>query len=180
MIKKVLFGITVLSGLLLVACSISPQPQSPRSGQNSTVGGSGSATSSPSAAASPSAVPATSTAPAVTRTRTVTRVLFVVTGTAAQGADITYGSDSDNRSPHGGLGPLGSGTAIPWHGSIHYHKSALYYYVSAQLQGSGNITCKVRVQVTAYYSDGTHRTRAKTTATGHASGEYNICDAQSD
>jgi hypothetical protein len=79
--------------------------------------------------------------------------VFIVTGSAPNGAD------SDNRSPQGGLGPLGSGTALPWEGSMTYHSSALYYDVTAQLQGGGDITCKVRVRVTQFYSE--ERTSAK-------------------
>jgi len=101
-------------------------------------------------------------------------------GSAPDGADITYGSDSDNRSPQGGLGALGSGAALPWQGSMRYRSGALYYDVTAQLQGGGDIACKVRVRVTQFYSDGTHISKAKTVASGHASGGYNICDAQAE
>jgi hypothetical protein len=142
---------------------------------------------SPSLAASPaggtpvaSTAPAASSSPAVTKTHSRTQVVFTVTGSAPNGADITYGSDSDNRSPQGGLGALGSGTALPWQGSVKYRSGALYYDVTAQLQGGGDITCKVRVRVTQFYSDGTHISRAKTVASGHASGGYNICDAQAE
>jgi hypothetical protein len=107
-----------------------------------------------------------------------TFIVFKVTGTAADGADITYGSDSDNLSPEGNLGVLGNGTALPWTGKVRYDKNALYYSVTAQLQGSGDIRCAVILRVTRYYSDGTHQTRGKVMARGHASGEYNICDAQ--
>jgi len=103
-----------------------------------------------------------------------------VTGSAPSGADITYGSDSDNRSPQGGLGALGSGTALPWQGSMRYRSDALYYDVTAQLDGGGDITCKVRIRVTQYYSDGTHISKAKTVASGKASGGFNICDAQAE
>jgi hypothetical protein len=105
-------------------------------------------------------------------------IVFKVTGSAADGADITYGSDSDNLSPDGNLGILGNGAALPWTGKIRYDKNALYYSVTAQLQGSGDIRCYVILRITRYYSDGTHLTRGKIMARGHASGEYNICDAQ--
>ena len=131
-------------------------------------------TSAPSASASASPSAA---GPAVVR-RSI-RIVFTVRGSAPQGADITYGSDTDNRSPQGGLGFDGSGTTIPWSGSVKYHRSALYYSITAQLQGGGNITCKVRVQVAEWFSDGTHYIRSRTVAQGHASGSYNVCDAQS-
>ena len=155
----------------------------PTSSANSIVNatpGSLQPTTSAAPAASTSPTPVTSSSPAVYKTHSRTQVVFIVTGSAPGGADITYGSDSDNRSPQGGLGALGSGTGLPWQGSMRYRKSALYYDVSAQLQGSGDITCKVRIRVTQFYSDGTHISRAKTVASGHASGGYNICDGQAE
>jgi hypothetical protein len=123
------------------------------------------------------AVQRTTTAPpAVTPGRRVIRILFTVTGSGYP--SITYGTDSDNLSPSGTLGPLGDGNALPWHGSLAYRKGALYYDVSAQLEGGGDIRCAVVLKVTQYYSDGTHISRSKTEARGHASGGYNICDAQ--
>lgn len=96
-----------------------------------------------------------STAPS--RPKTVT---FRVWGTAPSGAlgplSVTYGSDSDTRD---GAWKDGGFTA-----TLPFHKDAEYYDVSAQLQGSGDIHCEVTV-------DG-H------TKTAHASGGYNICDAQ--
>ncbi|WP_246561982.1 hypothetical protein [Streptomyces roseirectus] len=87
-------------------------------------------------------------------------VTFKVWGTAPAGAlgplDITYGSDSDNRQ---GRFRNGEFTAtLPFDGD------ALYYTVTAQLQGAGDIDCSVTV-------DG-HTEKA------HASGGYNICHAQ--
>jgi hypothetical protein len=103
---------------------------------------------------------------------TPTTVTFYVSGTAVSGAGITYGTDTDNRSPAGGLGLGGSGTALPWHASIPFDPAAQYYTVSAQLQGdtAGNITCTIVVS-------GPGDTPL-TVAHGHASGGYNICDAQ--
>jgi hypothetical protein len=87
-------------------------------------------------------------------------VEFKVWGTAPAGAlgplDITYGSDSDNRD-----GKFKSGK---FEATLPLNKDALFYTVTAQLQGSGDIHCSVTI-------DGK-------TKTGHASGGYNICDAQ--
>ncbi|MFK4110406.1 hypothetical protein [Streptomyces sp. NPDC002176] len=87
-------------------------------------------------------------------------VTFKVWGTAPGGAlgplDITYGSDSDNRK---GAWKNGSFTA-----TLPLNDDAMYYSLTAQLQGSGDINCSVTV-------DG-H------TKKGHAAGGYNICDAQ--
>lgn len=87
-------------------------------------------------------------------------VVFKVWGTAPAGAlgplDITYGSDSDNRK-----GKFADGkfeTTLP------LNKDALYYSVTAQLQGSGDIQCSVTI--------------GDKTKTGHASGGYNICQTQ--
>ncbi|MBO4253280.1 hypothetical protein GRC12_05225 [Streptomyces griseorubiginosus] len=81
-------------------------------------------------------------------------------GTAPAGAlgplDISYGSDSDTRK-----GTFKNGE---FEATLPLHKDAMYYTVTAQLQGSGDINCSVTV-------DG-H------TKKGHASGGYNICDAQ--
>lgn len=82
------------------------------------------------------------------------KVTFKVSGSAPSGVDITYGSDSDNRSGHG----------FPWSATLPLDDDAMYYTVYAQLQGGGDISCSVTV-------DGV-------TKHGHASGGYNICSAQ--
>lgn len=87
-------------------------------------------------------------------------VTFKVWGTAPAGAlgplDINYGSDSDSR---GGAFKNGTFTA-----TLPLDDDALYYNVTAQLQGSGDIQCSVTV-------DGE-------TKKAHASGDYQICNAQ--
>jgi hypothetical protein len=113
-----------------------------------------------------------SSPPPVTVTRTVKRVVFIVTGSAPGGAQITYGSDSENLSPPGGA------ASPPWHASVPLNLGALYYAVSAQLQGSGNISCRVVLRVTRYWSDGTHESASRVLATGRAENSYNICQAQ--
>jgi hypothetical protein len=167
--NKIIASAALALALGLTGCGIS-------TGTNATGGASGLA-----AAAKSQGPPESqdSSAPARTVDHIKTRVLFTVSGSAPDGADITYGSDSDNRSPAGGLGELGNGTAVPWSGSVKYHDGDLFYSVSAQLQGSGNITCKVRVKVTIYWTDGTHRAKSKTVAHGHASNGYNVCRAES-
>jgi hypothetical protein len=111
------------------------------------------------------------TKPKVVKTRTVRRIVFSVTGSGYP--DITYGSDLINDSPNNG-----GGTALPWYGSIKYEPNALYFDVTAQLQGSGQITCTVGVRVTVYYSNHTHKSRSRVITRGHASGGFNICNAQ--
>jgi hypothetical protein len=87
-------------------------------------------------------------------------VVFKVWGTAPAGAlgglDINYGSDSDTRK-----GVFEDGR---FEAALPLEKGAMYYTLNAQLQGSGDINCSVTV-------DGQ-------TKSGHASGGYNICDAQ--
>ncbi|MGQ4436917.1 hypothetical protein [Streptomyces sp. SAS_260] len=88
------------------------------------------------------------------------KVVFKVWGTAPAGAlgglDIGYGSDSDTRK-----GTFKDGR---FEATLTLDKDAMYYTVNAQLQGSGDINCSVT-------ADG--RTKK-----GHASGGYNICNAQ--
>jgi hypothetical protein len=108
------------------------------------------------------------------------RIVFKVTGYAPAGASIQYGSDSDNRSPQGGFGPLGDAQQVPWSASMPYHASSLYYDVTAQLEGGGDITAKVIKATTTYWSDGKHHTGRQVLATGHASGGYQIADAQAE
>ncbi|MDR6973590.1 hypothetical protein J2X68_000259 [Streptomyces sp. 3330] len=87
-------------------------------------------------------------------------VTFKVWGTAPAGTlgplDITYGSDSDNRK-----GTFENGR---FEATLPLDDDALYYDVTAQLQGSGDINCSVTVEG--------HTEKA------HASGGYNICSAQ--
>jgi hypothetical protein len=87
-------------------------------------------------------------------------VTFKVWGTAPAGVlgslDITYGSDSDNLK-----GTFKNGE---FKATLPLDDDAMYYDVSAQLQGSGDIHCSVTV-------DGE-------TDKGHAAGDYNICSAQ--
>ncbi len=88
------------------------------------------------------------------------KVVFKVWGTAPAGAlgglDIGYGSDSDTRK-----GTFKDGR---FEATLALDKDAMYYNVNAQLQGSEDINCSVTV-------DGK-------TKKGHASGGYNICNAQ--
>ncbi|MEU2420896.1 MmpS family transport accessory protein [Streptomyces sp. NPDC007851] len=82
------------------------------------------------------------------------QVVFKVWGSAPSGADITYGSDTDNLQ----------GRGLPMTKTLKLTDDAMYYDVTAQLQGGGDIHCSVTV-------DGQ-------TKKGHAAGGYNICSAQ--
>lgn len=82
------------------------------------------------------------------------KAVFKVWGSAPSGADITYGSDGENLD----------GSGLPMTKTLSVKDDALYYQISAQLQGGGDIQCSVTI-------DGK-------TKTGHARGGYNICSAQ--
>ncbi len=103
-------------------------------------------------------------------------VVFSVSGSGYP--SIQYGTDSNNNSPAGGYGPLGNGVALPWSASLSYDSGALYYYVSAQLQGSGEISDSVTEEITTYCSNGHQKTESFPLASGHASGGYNIAQAE--
>jgi len=80
---------------------------------------------------------------------------FTVTGTAPNGVDITYGDESSNYD-----GPKNP----PMTKTLDVKSDALYYAVTAQLQGGGDVTCKVQI--------------GDAVKVGHARGSYNICSAQ--
>jgi len=132
--------------------------------------------SAPSPSGSASGSPSPSAPAAPTMTRQTDKVVFKVSGSGYP--SIQYGSDSDSRSPAGGYGPLGDGNALPWSASVTYDPSALYYAVSAQLEGYGDISDSVTEVITTYCSDGSHKTESFPLAHGHASGGYNIAQAE--
>lgn len=150
-------------------------------GGNTTTDTAG-ATAKPSPAFSNYAPPNNTEPPPMPGTDPVTkpdkvRILFRVTGDAPAGASITYGTDSDNRSPQG-TGILGA-VSVPFTASMKNNDNALYYFISAQLQGGGNITAKVIAKRTSYNSNGTPTITYNVLATAHASGGYNIALAES-
>lgn len=81
-------------------------------------------------------------------------VTFTVTGTAPDGVDITYGSDSSNLN----------GDGLPFTKTMKITDDALYYDVTAQLNGGGHIHCSITI--------------GGKTKSGEAKGDYNICSAQ--
>jgi hypothetical protein len=130
----------------------------------------------PSNASGASSVPQPSAPAAVTMTRQTDRVVFRVSGSGYP--SVQYGSDSDNNDVPGGYGPLGDGVALPWSASMTYDPNALYYAVTAQLEGSGGISDSVTEVITTYCSDGSHKTEKFLLAHGHASGGYAIARAE--
>ncbi|MEW2613662.1 hypothetical protein AB0937_26405 [Streptomyces sp. NPDC047880] len=80
--------------------------------------------------------------------------VFKVWGSAPSGVDITYGNDGTNLQ----------GKGLPLKKTLTVKDDALYYQVTAQLMGGGDIRCSITI-------DG--RTKS-----GRAQGAYNICSAQ--
>ena len=80
-------------------------------------------------------------------------VEFVVTGSAPNGVDITYGSDASNYQ---GRFPMDVTKPI---------RKNVLYWVMAELKGGGRITCKVII--------------GRAVRAGHAIGGHNVCTAQS-
>jgi len=81
-------------------------------------------------------------------------VEFIVTGSAPNGVHITYGTDASNHRAR----------RLPLDVTKPVRKHALYW-VMAELQGSGRITCKVVI--------------GKKAGAGHAVGGFNTCTAES-
>jgi hypothetical protein len=103
-------------------------------------------------------------------------IVFAVQGSGYP--TIQYGTDSSDHQATGGYGPLGDGNALPYSATIPADPNALYYYVSAQLQGSGSITDSVTEVIETWCSDGANKTESFPLASGSASGGYAIADAE--
>jgi hypothetical protein len=92
-----------------------------------------------------------------------TKVEFIVTGSAPDGIDITYGPSGSNFAGPSVL----DGKAVM---SVKFDPSASYYALNAQLQGAGSIRCKIVVTGPG--------DEPLTVSHGAAAGGYNICSAQ--
>ncbi|MFC8519538.1 MmpS family transport accessory protein [Streptomyces sp. NPDC057257] len=82
------------------------------------------------------------------------KAVFKVWGSAPSGVEITYGNDGTNLQ----------GSRLPMTKTLTVKDDALYYQVTAQLMGGGDVHCSVTI-------DGK-------TKTGRAQGRFNICSAQ--
>jgi hypothetical protein len=109
-------------------------------------------------------------------TRQTDIVVFKVSGSGYP--SIQYGTDSDNNQAQGDYGPLSDGNALPWSASMTYNPNALYYAVTAQLEGYGDISDSVTEVVTTYCSNGVHKTESFPLASGQASGGYAIAQGE--
>lgn len=141
----------VIGGLVIAAVVVS-----------AVAAGSKGTAASPGSTAAAASAPATA-APSSAAPPPPTKVEFVVSGSAPDGIDITYGPGGSNLSGPSVL----DGTATM---SVPFAASADFYALSAQLQGGGDITCKI---VATGPGDA-----PLTVSSGAASGGYNICSAQ--
>ena len=114
--------------------------------------------------------------PTPTMTRQTDTIVFKVWGTGEP--SIQYGTDSSNNNPSDGAGPLGDGNYLPWQASMTYDPGALYYAVTAQLEGSGSIHDSVTEMVTTWCSGSKPNTESFPLASGNASGGYGIATAE--
>jgi hypothetical protein len=121
------------------------------------------ATSGVAATASAAAVPANTASASLPAPAAPTKVEFIVSGSAPDGIDITYGPSGSNLSGPSEL----DGTATM---TVPFNPDADYYAMNAQLQGGGDITCKIVVTGPG--------DQPLTASSGAASGSYNICSAQ--
>jgi hypothetical protein len=122
--------------------------------------GGGQAAVNPGAVSTSQAAAPTSQVPAAVVAQTVT---FSCGGQAPDGIDITYGPDGSDFSA----------SSLPFSKTVPLDAGAMYYVVTAQLQGSGSVSCSTVV----HYNDGSG-TAQSVTKSGAASGGYNIADAQ--
>lgn len=102
----------------------------------------------------------TTTAPAHAAAQSVS---LSCTGKAPDGIDITYGPEGSN---------LGA-SSLPLDKTVPLDTHAQYYVVTAQLKGSGTVTCTT----TVHYNDASGNAQTAT-KTGSATGGYNIASAQ--
>jgi hypothetical protein len=104
------------------------------------------------------------------------QIFYTVTGTGYP--SVQYGSDSNTVDVPGGNGPLGDGVALPFTASQRDNPNALYFAVSAQLEGGGDITAIVTEVQTTIYKDGHSVSHTTRLAHAHAAGGYAIANAQ--
>jgi hypothetical protein len=120
--------------------------------------------------------PGDAPAPAPTMKKQTDTIVFRVSGSGRP--SILHGSDSSDHQAPGGYGPLGDGSALPWKASMPYDSGALYYAVTAQLEGGGSITDSVTEVAETWCSDGARKAESFPLANGSASGGYSIARAQ--
>jgi hypothetical protein len=113
---------------------------------------------------------------APTMTKQTDTVVFKVWGSGQP--SVQYGTDSSTNNPSNGAGPLGDGNYLPWQAFMTYDSSALYYAVTAQLEGYGSISDSVTEVVTTWCSGNKPKTESFPLASGNANGGYGIATAE--
>jgi hypothetical protein len=113
------------------------------------------ATTAAHGAAPASAAPA---APAASQAPVAQQVVFKCTGSAPDGVNITYGPEGTNDSA----------SSLPFTTTVPLNSGAQYYNVTAQLQGSGQVSCSTVVNWGGQ----------SVTQTGSANGGYNLASAE--
>jgi len=92
-------------------------------------------------------------------------VTYHCSGSAPDGIDISYGTDSSHFSA----------SRLPFTKTAPLDATAEYYSLSGQLQGAGSVTCTLTVAWTPADGDGT-QSRASKTGTGE--GGYNLATVE--
>lgn len=115
----------------------------------------------PSASSPAAATTVTATHPAAASSAqaVAAQVTYACTGSAPDGIDITYGPEGSSYGA----------TSLPFSKTMSLDASAGYFDITAQLSGSGSVSCTATVQA----SDGT-----RTVASAAAQGGYNLANAE--
>jgi hypothetical protein len=152
--------------LTATACSSAGAKPTPNPAASASASRASAAAAQSSAAAAQSAIAsqiASQAAAASPTPQTPTKVEFIVSGSAPDGIDITYGPSGSNFAGPSTL----HGKAVM---SVKFDPDASYYSLNAQLQGAGSIKCKIVVTGPG--------DAPLTVSHGAAAGGYNICSAQ--
>lgn len=152
-------GAIAVAVIVIIAVAVSSGGKS-----GNTATGVTTPTQTAAANASPAAAPATTSEttaadPATSSQPTVPdQVVFTCTGSAPDGVDITYGGEGSNFSA----------SSLPFSKTLSLQTTEQYYNVTAQLSGSGHVSCTTVVDYQG----------SPTTQTGSAEGGYNIASAE--
>jgi hypothetical protein len=165
------------AGLMLAACASQPPVPAPPPAPAATMQATVTDPSGTSCTALDAAgyCPGDDPAPVAAMTAQADTIVFKAWGSGQP--SILYGTDASNSQP-GSLGPLGDGNALPWEASTPYSPGALYYAVTAQLEGSGAVSDSVTEVVVTTCAGQAPRTESFPLASGSASGGYAIARAE--
>jgi hypothetical protein len=151
-------GAVVIIVIIISVAAGGSKPKKAASPPTSSTAAPTTSLTSPPTTAAPTtttAAPTTTTAPPVAQD-----AVFSCSGSAPDGINITYGGEGSDLSA----------SNLPFQATVPLDTSDMYYSVTAQLQGSGSISCSTTVNW-----NGSPGTVAKTSS---ASGGYNIAMAE--